>query len=415
MDSLDFSSLSKSTKVPWRQVVLYDDNYLFLLEDANKLYFRYKGNKIRIVDFIKNEYTEKTYGFEDSTNVTLKKLDHGCNTIKCIALDQEKNLLVYFENGCFLYNGKVYPIHKSEAEVNSIIFIDKEMVFLGRNCLWGFNILNPLKVIKVNLEMTLKESKSELFLTDKKIHLNALTFENKTAYQNVLLIGEGDFSYTRELVRLFPDFGPTLFSSDLELLQLNKKIKGQLEKSKVEIMSVDATDLSSFEKKNIERIQWNMPFKKTGGIDFKETKEFRKTMVLFFQQCSEIQKIGDRVHIILAQEQDYFINRQYESNLFKASLISKYQFYYANYFFERGNPDSFIRYKNYNHCSTNKGTYIGTPDKIEFVFQKVKRVDRLYKVKSGSTKPRKNTGDKEIEIHYFDFEGALRIPDFFQL
>ncbi len=190
-----------------------------------------------------------------------------------------------------------------------------------------------------------------------------------------LLIGEGNFTFTEALLSKHQDTHPKLSQSIIatELLApVNQEVIDRvffLQKQGVEILfDVDAKNIGRFFKgRRFERIHWNCPF---GDKDPKSRETFQKVLPLFFQSCSSLQLIGDRIHVTLVQEEPtssngYWKIRQKENPIVEASVLAGYGLIRKRHF-------GTDRYTQYCHSKTRQEqSYSGGDEKREFVFEKV--------------------------------------------
>ncbi|EGG19104.1 hypothetical protein DFA_02350 [Cavenderia fasciculata] len=217
------------------------------------------------------------------------------------------------------------------------------------------------------------------------LELYALTKEEKylkefnSTYKSRLIIGEGNFSYTKSLLEehsQLEGLAKSIIATELikksELK--NKIILGtieELEKKGVNIMfEVDGQVIGKrFTDQKYKRIQWNCPF---GGTSGTAREDFKKVVPKFFQSASQLQNVGDRIHIALDQSKSYwkerknyvYIERQTDNPIVKGSIKAKYKLIRKRRFGKR--------YPNYEHKMTDQDGSSLKPSVIrEFVFEKV--------------------------------------------
>lgn len=196
-----------------------------------------------------------------------------------------------------------------------------------------------------------------------------------------LFVGEGDFSYTEALLKkhqkTHPNLGKSIVATDLYIVE-NEGINIRIQKLKeagVEVKSgVDARSLHEFFKEQrFKRIHWNCPFK----FQQDEKEEFKDVIPQFFKACNQLQKVKDRVHVTLVQNEDDSLdtwhtkNRQKQNPIVLGSASVGYRLIRKRVF---GNQ----RYPGYRHVKSGRTTeYIEGGVEREFVFEKTGRSGSL--------------------------------------
>jgi hypothetical protein len=215
-----------------------------------------------------------------------------------------------------------------------------------------------------------KQISLDLFnLTENEEYIRPLKDKK---YKKMLLVGEGDFSFTEAFLlkhkKSHPGIGQSITATEL-LAPADQAVIERfvsLRKQGVEILcGVDAQSIHRFFKgRRFERIQWNCPF--GGKADDISKQVFSKVLPAFFQSCSLLQLAGDRIHITLVQEKDgYWKKRQKENPIVLASFSSNYRLIRKRRF-------ETDRYLQYHHVKTGKTeSYEGGVRKREFVFEKL--------------------------------------------
>nr|NGX52663.1 hypothetical protein [Candidatus Anoxychlamydiales bacterium] len=124
------------------------------------------------------------------------------------------------------------------------------------------------------------------------------------SYKKRLIVGDGNFSYTEDLINQHKDTHPDLAKSItpteitdwyLSDADTKKRVQKLMEEGVKFLFDVDATTIhEKFKSKRFHRIHWNCPFGSSGPIPEKIEK--------FYKSASDLQKPFDRVHMTLAQE-----------------------------------------------------------------------------------------------------------------
>ncbi len=194
-----------------------------------------------------------------------------------------------------------------------------------------------------------------------------------------LLVGEGDFAYSKALTGKHQETHPLLGQSitateflepDDKRSQTQANIDLIRERGITVLMKVDGTKLHESRKlkeKRFQRIQWNFPF------SVPDDEAFKATIPAFFRSAFKLQSPGDRIHITLMQEKDkypeltnnpYWQYRQIENPIVLGSASAGYRLIRKR-LFENG------RYPGYHHTKTGKDEIHGGSESREFVFEKV--------------------------------------------
>jgi hypothetical protein len=137
-----------------------------------------------------------------------------------------------------------------------------------------------------------------------------------------------------------------------------------LSKIGVKIRSeVDGKDIHSVFKNRFPRIHWNCPF---GKADSVSRQKFIEVLPAFFRSCYKRQWNGDRIHVTLFQEKQYWKKRQLENPLVQASVSSRYRLIRKRRFDNN-------RYPGYTHVKTSGSPGLDQRHRklSEFVFEKV--------------------------------------------
>ncbi|CAF1039467.1 unnamed protein product [Adineta ricciae] len=198
-----------------------------------------------------------------------------------------------------------------------------------------------------------------------------------------LLIGEGDFSFTEALIKKHkatrPKLPKAIIASDwtaTHLTCISTGDKEQLEKRIVDLKQCGVTVLFginaehihlTFKGKKFKRIQWNCPFGEST-----RRGEFQPTICRFFQACSSLQLLSDRVHVTLMQKSgDYWKKRQQEIPIVSGSVAAGYRLIRKRSFRIFGKD----RYPGYKHVRTGKTeAYSSGGEEQEFVFEKTSQI-----------------------------------------
>lgn len=201
-----------------------------------------------------------------------------------------------------------------------------------------------------------------------------------------LLIGEGNFSFTEALIKAHehshPDLPKAITATDLYnplnnffrqndpegYNAIKNRINTLMSKGVKIMIGINATVLDKvFVGRRFERIQWVCPFG-----DPRERESFHGVIPQFFQAASKLQAIGDRIHIVLSQSEDYFQARQSENPIVLGSAEAGYRLIRKRWF-------DVLRYPEYNHAKT-AGTSSddgirgqGNSNFREFVFEKTEK------------------------------------------
>ena len=242
----------------------------------------------------------------------------------------------------------------------------------------------------------IQKKKDKCLLPDINNKLSSTSVEvkmpSKKIYKSMLIVGEGNFSYTESLLNKRKEEGKrniagyiwaTEYKKEKEVSDdVMQRVK-RLEYQGVHIkFGVDGTALrDSFNRKRFPRfeiIQWNYPH----NTEDYETRGNKKTVESFFKSASKLQKKGDRIHITLAlgtpNQFDYKIQDSYgidealkgvEYQLIKARKFDEKR--YPGYIFQAARQKEGANYK-------NKG------NDREYIFEKTK-----------------NTSEKKIEKYNF--------------
>jgi tetratricopeptide (TPR) repeat protein len=178
-----------------------------------------------------------------------------------------------------------------------------------------------------------------------------------------LFIGEGDFTYTEALTKKHKNTHPKL-SEAIIATELNppKGIEDRINKLEEQFVKIkydiDGTLIhEAFPNKRFKRIHWNCPF---GDPNSKAREAFKEIMPAFFRSSSQLQKVGDRIHVTLVDKSF----RQEENPIVAASTLNNYRLIKKRKFGDE-------RYPGYVHVKT--GTTlpcIAYGSEQEFIFEK---------------------------------------------
>jgi hypothetical protein len=151
-------------------------------------------------------------------------------------------------------------------------------------------------------------------------------------YKSRLFVGEGTFTYTEALINKHKDSHPGL-SQFITATEYGNCVDETTSKRCMELMNrgvtvifgVDAQNLHHyFPGRRFERIQWNCPF---GGTTTAEREAFKAVIPNFFLSSSQLQIVGDRIHVTLMQETDgnYWKTRQLENPIVLGAASASYR------------------------------------------------------------------------------------------
>lgn len=160
-----------------------------------------------------------------------------------------------------------------------------------------------------------------------------------------LIIGESNFTYTESLIHehfithseLASSIIATALVAPTDVTTL-KRVDSLREKGVAIQFNVEAKEINNiFLGKRIERIHWNC-LNEEGTS--KEKGDLKKIIIDFFKSGSELQEVGDRIHITLFQDPANWTTSQIESGIVKAATLSEYRLIRKRLFQERCLIDS---------------------------------------------------------------------------
>ncbi len=244
-----------------------------------------------------------------------------------------------------------------------------------------------------------------------RLELLALTKEETPSdlkerkHKERLLIGEGDFSYTEALLSkhamTHPELSKSITATELEQLLMDKGVEERVQRLTAKGVSIDfGIDAQSIDEKfkgrRFKRIQWNCPF---GDADSTSRELFKKVIPNFFRSGSDLQLVGDRIHVTLVQVKNdkvWKAIRQIENPIVLGATSAGYRLIRKRRFGTE-------RYPGYRHVKTKTTKLFDAPgEEREFVFEKTD-------LKGGDTLEDalalKNPREKEYEVKA-DKEGA---------
>ncbi|CAF0827572.1 unnamed protein product [Adineta steineri] len=242
-----------------------------------------------------------------------------------------------------------------------------------------------------NIFLSYLETAAHAQLT-RRIRIDLLTFTNKLEdlpeklknrkCKTRLLIGEGDFSFTKALIDKHRithlKLSEAITATDWTAIHLNRdptEKQNQLKQRIIRLTDIGVNVLFginaehihwTFKGRRFKRIQWNCPFGKTSS---EEREKFKDTIPQFFLSCSQLQLLDDRVHVTLMQEEsgEYWKQRQIENPIVLGSAEAGYRLIRKRSFKTSGEE----RYPGYNHVKTGTTeSYPHEGKQQEFVFEK---------------------------------------------
>jgi hypothetical protein len=260
------------------------------------------------------------------------------------------------------------------------------------------------------------------FLREVALDLYRLT-KNKFFLEKIkkckqrLFIGEGTFTYTKALIKkhsvTHPELPKYLTATEIEnpIDEPTSQRWAQLIDLGVTVLfGIDGQNIhTSFKGRRFERIHWNCPF---GGSSTEERKEFKSIIPAFFKSASQIQLVGDRIHITLLQESksDYWRKRQTENPIVFGSVSTNYTLIRKRVFGRE-------RYPDYTHAKTNSSdSHDPNGIRREFVFEKTDKIlpdlipTSVYSLKKPSIKEYKiktaksiaNAQSQDLKDYFFE-------------
>ncbi|KIC72260.1 hypothetical protein DB41_KQ00250, partial [Neochlamydia sp. TUME1] len=183
-----------------------------------------------------------------------------------------------------------------------------------------------------------------------------------------LFIGEGTFTFAEAFIKKHAETHPLLASSIVatELAvssekreEIMQRVSHLREQGVTVLFGIDGQSLHNYFKgKRIKRIHWNCPFTGKGVSQNK----FKAVIPQFFLSCTHLQLEGDRLHITLMQERNYWKERQIENPIVLGATSAGYRLIRKRLF----GPE---RYPGYQHAKTSGGDHL-TDVQREFVFEK---------------------------------------------
>ena len=228
-------------------------------------------------------------------------------------------------------------------------------------------------------------------------------------YKQRLLVGEGDFTYTEDLLckhrKTHPNLPHSITATELKYPPPSREVQKRVEYLKEEGVDIqfgiDAKQLDQyFRGRRFERIQWNCPY----GHGFPDGEAVPK----FFEAVSRLQKVGDRIHVHLVQGSgEYWKTRQTQNPIVLGSVKASYALIKKRDFSNK-------RYPGYRHTMTGTSElYIAGGDEREFVFEKTdiatgnESLQKAIALKDRSSKTYTVDTDttpipEDLEHYYFD-------------
>jgi hypothetical protein len=214
---------------------------------------------------------------------------------------------------------------------------------------------------------------------------------NGRRYHSRLFVGEADFSYAVAFLSKHADadIGSHIVATEFELQGRLEQIYPRfsenimaLQQAGVKLsFGIDARSLSSqFPNRNFDRIHFNFPHDRSSA----RTDSMSRLVHEFFEQCSKLQKDGDKVHFTLPEGvnedgKKYFYHKWYD--LYAASRKHGYSLECKRKF-----TDAFgeARYPGYRHCQTSTDAVVqAAQNGREYVFAK-SALPTQVRVASGS-------------------------------
>jgi|GEM_PF-5627587 len=208
-----------------------------------------------------------------------------------------------------------------------------------------------------------------------------------------LILGDGNFSYSRGLAAKRAIHGQNNFSESLVVTEFNSEASlkaiyaapgtgedfrnfeenmDYLREKGAEIhFNIDASSVDrDFSGRHFERVHFNFPYFHDSDLSPRKNKaETKKLIAKFFESVSKIQRPGDRIHMALATG---FARDPvwYEDATYGVQICEQWGYAYIN---KRNfvDPEKGARYPGYCHVKTSADTHVTTAEKgREFIFEK---------------------------------------------
>lgn len=267
---------------------------------------------------------------------------------------------------------------------------------------------------KTPYQKLFRQVRSELFILTKDESIFS-SFPREKKCKKRLLIGEGDFTFTEALINKHQLTRPKLPESitATELLApadetVTNRVAALIKRGVTVLFGIDGQLIHQiFKGKRFERIHWNCPF---GGAASSSRSAFPTVIPNFFQSSSQIQLVGDRIHVTLVQKGNTNINdqfwktRQIQNPIVLGATAAGYRLIRKRTFGAE-------RYPGYRHVKT--GTieeYSAGGKEQEFVFEKTNKPrGNSYEIALALLHPRKKdyaikTDGKEAKLNDYYFE-----------
>lgn len=212
------------------------------------------------------------------------------------------------------------------------------------------------------------------------------------AHKNRLIVGDGNFSYTRSFLKKRAEEGKQdlaeylTASEKISESELHSDYKQNVEEIKLRgakvLFEIDATKLNEYQslvETRYQRIHFNCPCPSLTGITSLEAQnlEIRSLMKSFFKSASMKQEPDDKIYVTIPKSEDrnrdlYFQGTRY--GLYDASKSIGYTYIKKRKFCTK-NPttnETNNRYKYYQHKKTGDSFSVSTAENSrEYVFKKL--------------------------------------------
>lgn len=206
---------------------------------------------------------------------------------------------------------------------------------------------------------------------------------DEEALKKRLILGDGNFSYTKGLIEKFTRKHPNqvnlaknITATEFKMRDVikacfpeSKKILRYLKKSGVSLeFGVDATTIHKiYRGRRFERIQFNHPWK------FQNGRETEELVIYFFQSAKHLQEPGDRIQMRLADDPIASYYSHY--HIGEASAWAGYKLCELRKFNISGDHSGAERYPGYRHKKThhnNDQLYGAHLRGNEYIFEKTR-------------------------------------------
>ncbi|MEI7494547.1 MAG: Rossmann-like fold-containing protein, partial [Alphaproteobacteria bacterium] len=226
-----------------------------------------------------------------------------------------------------------------------------------------------------------KSNGQKQFISKDDKNTQNIQVNEKTRYKKRLFVGEGIFSYTVSFLKKHPELSRFIIATELDsekkLLEKHgdsfKKNMDYLHNNNVDIMfGVDAKKLHEddrLSKHRFKRIQFNCPY-------YKNSPNTRVLVEQFFQSARQLQKIGDRIHVVLPQSDSWKDLVRYQGvvyAIYAACTKAGYQYVKKRQFTSTHKEKNKVwkRYPGYEHVETKGGGSAPVVDNSrEYIFEK---------------------------------------------